>query len=69
MDNKKLKALIALQNERMEQSAAEEAASIINLIAECQQAKADADKEIAELREKLKKIQVAQLDETSILGN
>jgi len=69
MNNDKLKQLIARQNERMEQNAAEEAASIINQIAECQQAKAEADKEIATLREKLKAIQVAQLDETSILGN
>lgn len=69
MNNDKLKQLIARQNERLESNATEEAARIINQISECQQAKAEADKEIAELRDKLKKIQITQLDETSILGN
>lgn len=69
MNNDKLKQLIARQNERLESNATEEAARIINQIAECQQAKNEADKEIAQLREQLKKIQIQQLDETSILGN
>ncbi len=69
MNNDKLRQLIARQNERLESNATEEAARIINQIAECQQAKAEADKEIATLREQLKKIQIQQLDETSILGN
>jgi seryl-tRNA synthetase len=69
MDNNKLKQLIARQNERAEENAAIEAARIINQIAECQQAKLEADKEIETLRKRLKEISVPQLDETSILGN
>jgi ppGpp synthetase/RelA/SpoT-type nucleotidyltranferase len=68
MNNEKLKQIIARQNEQLEYHAAEEAAQIIKEIAACQQSKIDADKEIAELRKRLKEIQVAQLDETSILG-
>lgn len=69
MNNDKLKQLIARQNERLEENAAHEAARIINEIAEYQQAKTDAEKKIVELREELKKIQITQLDPTSILGN
>lgn len=69
MNNDKLKQLIARQNERLENHAADEAARIINAIAECQQAKSGADREIAGLRDKLKKLEVAQINETSILGD
>lgn len=69
MDNNKLRQLIARQNEQLENTATEQAARLINQIAECQRAKVDADKEIETLRAELKKIQVQQLDETSILGN
>lgn len=69
INNDKLKQLIARQNERFEEDAAERASSIINEIASLQQAKVDADKQIMVLREELKKIQVTQLDESSILGN
>lgn len=68
MDNTKLRQLIARQNEQLEQSAASEAASIINEIAEYQQAKVDAETAIAGLREKLKKLTVQQIDPISILG-
>lgn len=64
-----LQKLIARQNERLEDNAAAQASEIINKIAELQQAKLDADKEIEELRMELKSIQVNQIDATSILGN
>lgn len=69
MNNDKLKQLIAQQNELLEQNAVQDAARIINEIAEYQQAKNDAEDKIVELRENLKKIQIKQLDVASILGN
>lgn len=69
MNNDKLKQLIARQNERLEEDASQQAARIINEIAEYQQAKSDAEKKIVELRTELKKITVASLDVSSILGN
>ncbi len=68
MDNNKLRQIIARQNEQLEDRATEQAREIIKAIAECQQAKIDADKEIEELRAKLKTLTVQQIDETSILG-
>lgn len=69
MNNEKLKQIIARQNEQLEDRAADQAREIIRAIAECQQAKVDANKEIEELRAKLKTLTVQQIDETSILGN
>lgn len=69
MQNETLQKLIARQNERLEEDATQKAAKIINEIAELQQAKIDAEAQIQELREQLKKIQIPQLDPTSILGN
>lgn len=69
MNNDKLRQIIARQNEQLEDRASEQAREIIKAIGECQQAKIAADKEIEELRAKLKTLTVQQIDETSILGN
>lgn len=68
MDNNKLKEIIARQNEQMEQRAINRAHEIIGEIAELQQAKRDADKDIETLRTELRLLTPDQLDETSILG-
>ncbi len=68
MENTKLKQIIARKNEQLEQRAVDRAREIIDSIAECQQAKLDADKEIETLRAELKALQIPQVDETSILG-
>lgn len=68
MDNQKLRQLIARKNEQLEEQTANRARQIIDEISSLQQAKKDADTEIAKLRSELRGLQVTQLDETSILG-
>lgn len=68
MTNDKLRQLIAEQNENSERETAYRAKEIIREIAACQQAKVDADKQIAGLREELKQLTAPSLDENSILG-
>lgn len=68
MDHNKLRQIIARKNERAEESVTERASRIIDEISQYQAAKADADKEIAKLREELKALTVPTVDETSILG-
>jgi hypothetical protein len=68
MTNEKLRQLIAEQNDESERHTASRAKEIIREIAACQQAKVDADKEIAGLREELKQLTAPSMDETSILG-
>lgn len=68
MTNDKLRQLIAEQNDESERDAARRAKDIIRQIAACQQAKVDADKEIAGLREELKHLTAPTMEETSILG-
>ena len=68
MTNDKLRQLIAEQNDESERLTASRAKAIIRQIAQCQQAKLDADKEIAGLREELKQLTAPTMEETSILG-
>lgn len=69
MTNEKLRQLIAEQNEESERQTAYRAKEIIREIARFQQAKIDADKEIAGLREELKQLTAPTMEETSILGD
>ena len=69
MTNEKLRQLIAEQNDESERQTAYRAKEIIRQIAACQQAKVDADKEIAGLREELKQLTAPTVDGTSILGD
>lgn len=68
MTNDKLRQLIAEQNDESERQTAYRAKDIIREIAGLQQAKLDADKKIAGLREELKQLTAHSLEETSILG-
>lgn len=68
MTNDKLRQLIAEQNDESERQTAYRAKDIIREIAGLQQAKLDADKKIAGLRDELKQLTAPSLEETSILG-
>ena len=68
MTNDKLRQLIAEQNDESERQTAYRAKDIIREIAGLQQAKLDADKKIAGLREELKHLTAPSLEDTSILG-
>ena len=68
MDNAKLQAIIERKNDRLERDALDEAAGIIDAIANKQLLIVRTQSEIKELREKLTALEIEQLDSASILG-
>ncbi len=69
MDSAKLKSLVSEENARLEQEAADNARRLIRQIADDRQGIAAANDRIAACQAELRKLQVEQLDETSILGS
>ncbi len=69
MDSAKLKSLVSEENARLEAEAADNARRLIRQIANDRQSIAAANDRIAACQAELRKLQVEQLDETSILGS
>lgn len=68
MNADKLSAIIAEENERLEDNVAGDARTIIREIIKEQGRIQDANARIVELREQLKKLSVSSIDSKAILG-
>lgn len=68
MQTNKLKEIIARKNERLESDAVNEAEQHINHILKMQEVISEAQAEIKESQEALKKLEVKNVDAASVLG-
>lgn len=69
MDVHKLQSIIENKNKELERNALDTAEALIEQIADKQAFIAQAEKDITNLRERLKALEVQQLDSQTILGS